>query len=66
MGFFSLVFSRLPFFEQSCIPGRYQRELYLLQSSSLDKPSIFWVVQHHLLLSRVVSPPLPTIRVSFA
>lgn len=66
MGFFSLVFSRLSFFEQPCIPGRYLGELYLLQSSSLDEPSIFGVVQHHLLLSRVVSPPFPTIRVSFS
>lgn len=64
MFFFSLFFSRLPFFKQPCIPSKYLGELYLLQSSSLDK-SIFWVVQHHLLLSHIVSPLLLTIRVLF-
>lgn len=63
MGFYALVFSRLAFIKH---PGRYLAELYLLQTSSLDKPSIFWVVRHHLLLSRVVSPPLPNIRISFS
>lgn len=55
-GFLLTAFSKLPFFKQPFIPGRYLGELYFLQSSSLDKNQVFSGLSDTTCCSPVLSP----------
>lgn len=56
MGFYSLLFSKLPFFKQPFIAGKYLGELYFLQSSSLDKKQVFSGLSDITCCSPMLSP----------